>query len=102
MIDFRFEISEESLNRKIAPMTLQLLVENAVKHNIASGKNPLVITILSDKDNIVVLNNLQPKAGQPGTGVGLKNITSRYAFLTEKKVEIVNENNVFKVVIPLI
>jgi two-component system, LytTR family, sensor kinase len=102
MIDFRFEISEESLNRKIAPMTLQLLVENAVKHNIASGKNPLVITILSDKDSLVVLNNLQPKAGQPGTGVGLKNITSRYAFLTERKVEIVNENNVFKVVIPLI
>jgi LytS/YehU family sensor histidine kinase len=102
MIDFRFEIDEKSLTRKIAPMTLQLLVENAVKHNVASSRKPLVISIQSDDTFISVMNNLQPKAEQPGTGVGLKNITSRYAFLTEKKVDIKNENQIFKVVIPLI
>ncbi len=102
MIDFRFEISEGSLNQNIAPMTLQLLVENAVKHNVASARQPLVISIVSGGGNITVSNNYQPKAEQPGTGVGLKNITSRYAFLTERKVEIVNEESIFKVVIPLI
>jgi hypothetical protein len=49
-----------------------------------------------------VSNNLQPKEEQPGTGVGLKNITSRYEFLSGRKVQIVNDNGIFKVVIPLI
>ena len=102
MIDFRFEISEISLSRKIAPMTLQLLVENAVKHNIASAGQPLLISIVSGDNSIFVSNNYQPKAEQAGTGVGLKNITSRYAFLTKREVEIVKEDRIFKVVIPLI
>jgi sensor histidine kinase YesM len=102
MIDFRFEISESSYRRKIAPMTLQLLVENAIKHNIASSKQPLTITILTREDDLIVTNNLQPKAEHGGTGVGLKNITSRYGFLTARKVEIRRENDNFKVVIPLI
>jgi two-component system LytT family sensor kinase len=102
MIDFRFEISENSFSRKIAPMTLQLLVENAIKHNIASSKQPLTITILSREDDLIVTNNLQPKAEHGGTGVGLKNITSRYGFLTARQIEIRRENDNFKVVIPLI
>lgn len=102
MIDFRFEISESSFNRKIAPMTLQLLVENAVKHNIVSSKQPLTITILTREDDLIVTNNIQPKAEHGGTGVGLKNITSRYGFLTNRKVEIRRENDNFKVLIPLI
>jgi len=102
MIDFRFEVSEASLDRKIAPMTMQLLIENAVKHNVASRKFPLQIAIFSGKDDLIIANNLQPKNEQPGTGVGLKNITSRYAFLTERKVEIIREDHLFKVIIPLI
>jgi two-component system, LytTR family, sensor kinase len=102
MIDFRFDVTERSLERKIAPMTMQLLVENAVKHNVASRKLPLQITITSGDDELIVTNNLQPKEEQPGTGVGLKNIISRYAFLTDRKVEIIREDHLFKVVIPLI
>jgi two-component system, LytTR family, sensor kinase len=102
MIDFRFEISENSLRSRIAPMTLQLLVENAIKHNIASSRQPLAITIITGENDLTVSNNLQPKAEQPGTGVGLKNITSRYAFLTDRKVEIIKTDIIFKVVIPLI
>jgi two-component system, LytTR family, sensor kinase len=102
MIDFRFEIGDELLDRKIAPMTLQLLVENAVKHNVVSRKQPLDIIISAGNDNLIIKNNLQSKEELPGTGVGLKNIISRYAFLTDKKVEIIKEDNLFKVIIPLI
>jgi two-component system, LytTR family, sensor kinase len=102
MIDFRFEIGEELLDRKIAPMTLQLLVENAVKHNVVSSKQPLNILISAENDNLIITNNLQIKEELSGTGVGLKNIISRYAFLTERKVEIIREDKLFKVVIPLI
>lgn len=102
MIDFRFEIGEELLDRKIAPMTLQLLIENAVKHNVVSSKHPLDIVISAENDNLIIKNNLQFKEEVAGTGVGLKNISSRYAFLTDRKVEIIKEDNLFKVIIPLI
>jgi sensor histidine kinase YesM len=102
MIDFQFDLNDKSLERKIAPMTMQLLFENAVKHNVVSRKNPLRIAVISQEENLVIINNLQPKAEQAGTGVGLKNIISRYAFLTERKVEIIRENHQFKVIIPLI
>jgi two-component system LytT family sensor kinase len=102
MIDYRFDVNERSMERKIAPMTVQLLLENAVKHNVASRKLPLQITVTSSEDELIVTNNLQPKDEQPGTGVGLKNIISRYAFLTDRKVEIIREDHLFKVIIPLI
>jgi LytS/YehU family sensor histidine kinase len=102
MIDFRFDVKDDSLGRKIAPMTLQLLIENAVKHNVASRKMPLWIEVISGDNDITIANNFQPKEEQAGTGVGLKNITSRYKFLSGRKVQITNENMVFKVVIPLI
>jgi two-component system LytT family sensor kinase len=102
MIDFRFNIGEELLERKIAPMTLQLLVENAVKHNVVSARQPLSIIISAENDNLIIKNNLQPKEDLSGTGVGLKNISSRYAFLTERKVEIIKDDDFFKVIIPLI
>jgi two-component system, LytTR family, sensor kinase len=102
MIDFRFEIGEEQLDRKVAPMTLQLLIENAVKHNVVSSKHPLDIVITAENDNLIIKNNLQFKEEVSGMGVGLKNISSRYAFLTDRKVEIIKEDNLFKVIIPLI
>jgi LytS/YehU family sensor histidine kinase len=102
MIDSRYHIDEAVLDMKIAPMTLQLLVENAVKHNVASRKMPLWIEILTIKKEIIVTNNLQPKEEQAGTGVGLKNITSRYEFLSGRKVQIIQDEHLFKVIIPLI
>jgi sensor histidine kinase YesM len=102
MIDFRFDVGERLLDRKIAPMSLQLLVENAVKHNIASRKMPLWIEIKAAENEISVTNNFQPKEDQRGTGVGLKNISSRYDFLTGKKVEIYQDNGLFRVAVPLI
>ena len=102
MIEFRFEVRDTALDKKIAPMTLQLLVENAVKHNVASRKMPLWIVIKAENQDIAVTNNFQPKDEQKGTGIGLKNITSRYEFLTGRKVKINHDENQFSVVIPLI
>jgi LytS/YehU family sensor histidine kinase len=102
MIEFRIHIDEKDLEKQIAPMTLQLLVENAVKHNVASQQKPLLIKIISDRREIMVINNLQLKADQKGSGMGLKNISSRYAFLTQRKVEIINDKGIFEVKVPLI
>ena len=102
MIEFTFRIDEKDLAKRIAPMTLQLLVENAVKHNVASQQKPLLIKIISDRRDIIVFNNFQPKTDQKGSGMGLKNISSRYAYLTNKKVEIMNDKSIFEVKIPLI
>lgn len=102
MIDFRFDVNEDLSEKKIAPMTLQLLIENAVKHNVASRKAPLWIEIKAEKNEISVTNNFQPREGQEGTGVGLKNIASRYEFLTGRRVKIMKDDQQFKVVIPLI
>jgi two-component system, LytTR family, sensor kinase len=102
MIDFRFLISDSVLERKIAPMTLQLLIENATKHNVVSRKMPLWVEVKSEEDIISVTNNLQLKEEQEGMGVGLKNISSRYDFLSGKKIEILKDEHQFKVIIPLI
>lgn len=87
----------------VAPLTLQMLVENALKHNEVSKAHPLSIEVFREGDYIVVKNNLQLKnnVGE-STGVGLENIKSRYRFLTEKAVIINKNNNYFEVKIPII
>lgn len=90
-------------NSCIAPATLQLLLENAIKHNIVSQKKPLHIQINKENDYIVVQNNLQLKPVQrESTRIGLSNIRNRYQFLSSKPVEILKTDEFFKVKIPLI
>jgi two-component system, LytTR family, sensor kinase len=87
----------------VAPATLQMLIENAIKHNVVSRKNPLTIEIFRKKDTLVVSNNLQLKEiKEPSTQVGLKNIISRYAFLSERKVTIEQDQHYFVVTLPLL
>ncbi|MFO7613706.1 MAG: histidine kinase [Bacteroidales bacterium] len=102
MIHFNFEISQAARIKRLAPMTLQLLVENAVKHNVVSMKKPLTIVIFANEDYLTVSNNLQVKGKTGGTGVGLKNIASRYAFLTDREVVIEKDDRHFTVKVPLI
>jgi sensor histidine kinase YesM len=88
----------------IAPLALQLLLENAIKHNIVSVDDPLHISVFEEDGFICVENNLQKKS-QPlesSTGLGLDNIRSRYRFLTDKEVVIVETEEKFLVKIPLI
>lgn len=97
-------VEETLLQRLIAPMTLQLLIENAVKHNIVSTRKPLNIEIYTDENLFLnVRNNLQKKQTEEvSTAMGLKNIVSRYGFLTRLPVEIKETDNEFIVKVPLI
>ncbi|NQU32349.1 MAG: histidine kinase [Bacteroidetes bacterium] len=90
-------------DKKIAPLTLQMLVENAIKHNVISKKQPLTIRILIYENTIEVRNNLQPKrTNEYSSELGLKNIISRYQFLTKRTVEVSQTDLEFSVKIPLI
>jgi hypothetical protein len=88
----------------ILPLTLQMLVENAVKHNVISEKYPLDLFITVDVDRYVtVKNNLQPKSrAEPSTQFGLQSIIKRYQLLSERRVIIEKTNETFIVRIPII
>ena len=104
--NLRTEIDETDLNFNdhIVPLSLQLLVENAVKHNIISSKKPLTIKIHKGKnDSLMVCNNLQRKSQtMPSTKTGLDNIKSRYKILANKEVEVIVTDKDFTVTLPLV
>jgi LytS/YehU family sensor histidine kinase len=100
-------IIQNSLNGQkglVPPLVVQMLVENAIKHNTISEEHPLTITISQKDGNIVVENNLQRKTGfaDDSTGIGLDNTRKRYDFLSDRKMEVVEINGKFKVTIPLL
>ncbi|MDN3596893.1 sensor histidine kinase [Zunongwangia endophytica] len=97
-------INEADKRKGIPPVTLQLLLENAIKHNIATAKQPLYLTIESDQDaSIIVKNNLQPiNIDYKSTGMGLKNIKERYQLLQGKIPEIRKTHTSFEVQLPLL
>jgi len=88
----------------IPPLSLQLLIENAVKHNIISKNSPLQIQITSTENkNIIVKNNLAPKlTAEEKSGTGLANLSKRYQLITGKEINITNDTNSFSVEIPVI
>jgi len=100
-----FEIPEQATNpeSKVVPLSLQLLLENAVKHNMVTTSKPLHIKIYEDNGNLVVENNLQPKQiVKKSSGVGLENIKQRYNLLSTKRVLINQQANSFAVSIPML
>lgn len=87
----------------LPPAVLQLLVENAIKHNSFSSEHPLVINIKLSDDYITVCNLKRPLMSPiESTGLGLKNIIERYALLCDKKVKIENAENFYSVSLPII
>ncbi|MEQ1554892.1 MAG: hypothetical protein ABL929_11965, partial [Ferruginibacter sp.] len=86
----------------IAPLTLQLLLENAIKHNAVSKEAILLVElILEDKNNLLVRNNINSKiSNEISTGMGLQNITQRYKILSKQAVKIHNDGKYFSVIIP--
>lgn len=100
-LDVQINISNK--NFKVIPLSVQMLVENAIKHNEISDRNPLQISIFSDDDQYLVIENqLHKKAGSEGSGTGIQNISDRYGFFTDKKVLITFNSEKFKVSIPLL
>jgi sensor histidine kinase YesM len=87
---------------KIYPVSLQILIENAIKHNIATRENPLTISIYIADQQIVIKNNLQKMSTQiPTIGIGLKNLSERVRLVTNKRLVIEETDNHFIVKIPL-
>ncbi len=98
------DITGEITNKKIPPLSLQHLVENAIKHNVATEQKPLSIFIGTENGKLVVKNNLQLKTSTYSTNTGLGNLARRYKYFTTKdEVEVeVLENKFFVVRIPLL
>ncbi|HVU54817.1 MAG TPA: histidine kinase, partial [Puia sp.] len=91
------------LNRKILPFALQLLVENAVKHNSISYSSPLAIDIYDEEENLVVENDLRARATiHGGHSTGLNSLAKRYRLTTGKDILVVREPFKFKVQIPFL
>ncbi len=87
----------------IVPMTLQLLIENAVKHNEVSEAFPLRISVRKVNDCLEVENNLQPKSvGDDSKKTGLKNITQQFAFFSEKPIKIITSDERYMVRVPIL
>jgi sensor histidine kinase YesM len=101
-LEIEVDVTEKYYHFAVPPLVLQMLVENCIKHNIISKDKPLKIKIKAERESIFVINNLQRKESVNSTGQGLKNITGRYRFFTSRKVEIIDTDEIFKVVIPLL
>lgn len=102
-LHFDMKIDNKTDDQQIIPLTLQILIENAVKHNVISTKKPLSIEIKSDNDAIIVRNNLQKKTGiSYSSGIGLDNIRNRLSILTKKKIEVTEASDIFEVRVPLL
>jgi sensor histidine kinase YesM len=99
----KLEVDLEKTRTLVAPLVLQMLVENAIKHNVISEEDPLHIRIFQEDGYIVVENDLQRKSVlvDDSPGLGLDNIARRYEFLSDKKVQVI-KNEKFSVRLPVI
>jgi sensor histidine kinase YesM len=100
-----YELPTENINpeAKVVPLSLQLLLENTVKHNVVSEQKPLHIKIFIEGDYLVIQNNFQKKEVlQDRQGVGLQNIINRYGIISNRKVLIEQNENWFSVKIPIL
>lgn len=97
------DVPKELADKKIVTLALQILIENAIKHNIISAGKPLYIYMGIVNEKFIVKNNLQRKqVMNESNGIGLNNIVHRYSFLTESEIEITETNEEFTVALPLL
>ncbi len=102
-VDFVFDVKKEDYRRFVVPLSLQLLLENCIKHNFATSSKPLIIKIFSENDTLCIENNLQVREQiKESSGIGLANIVQRYSLLTKRNVFIEKSEDYFKVKLPVL
>lgn len=102
-VDFIFDVRKEDYRRYVVPLSLQLLLENCIKHNFATSSKPLIIKVFSENDTLCIENNLQVREQiKESAGIGLANIVQRYSLLTKRNVFIEKSEDYFKVKLPVL
>ena len=105
-LKINFDIKDEDLDKKIVPATIQILIENAIKHNIIDKDNLLIINIITFDNYLIIENNIQQKKQvETSNRQGLNNLKSLYKFLSERELfvsEIENKNGIFSIKVPLL
>ncbi|MFK7772548.1 MAG: sensor histidine kinase [Saprospiraceae bacterium] len=102
-LNIDINIPKSNYHSKIVPLSLQILFENVIKHNIISTQKPLMIQVSIEKDKLIVKNNLQKKNQViSSTSMGLQNIKNRYQFFTKKEVDVIVTSDSFLVALPLV
>ncbi len=97
------DIPSYALDMSLAPLSLQILLENCIKHNIISADQPLFIELFAEDNQLIVKNNLQLKRQHmPSTGMGLQNIKNRYMYFTREPVVVSDQDGHFTVKLPLL
>jgi len=102
-LKINIELSGDVLEKEIVPVTLQVLIENAVKHNIIAENDPLIIRIYADAQYLIVENNLQKKAiVETSNKIGLDNMKVLYTYLSSLPLLIEENEQLFRIKIPLL
>ena len=101
--EVEIDVPENLMSRMVLPCSIQLLIENATKHNAVNADKPLIIKVESKGESICVSNSIIPKMTKsPSTGLGQKYIRQMYLDLTGKEIEIVETEDDYSVILPLI
>ena len=102
-LQVQFRVNEDDLHRKIVPVTLQNLIENAIKHNIIDEESPLLVEVFTENGYFVVRNNLQKKnIVETSNQRGLANLASFYKYLSDQEIVVEDDGQHFTIKIPLI
>jgi len=96
------QITPDKMDKEIAPLTGQLLIENAIKHNITSKESPLKIVVSIVDDYLVVSNTMNLRTTSYSTKTGLKNLVKRYEMLTDRELVVQTDSKIFEVRVPLL
>lgn len=102
-LKFEISVSPEKMNHELPPSSVQMLIENAIKHNRFTNEEPLKILIYDEDDWLIIKNNIQTRTDKPySKKIGLQNIINRYKLLTDRQVEIKQTENEFIIRLPLL
>ena len=102
-VNFEFDVAENDMKSYVVPLSLQLLLENCIKHNFATPQKPLTIKIYTENGFLLIENNLMAREQvKESAGIGLSNIVQRYSLLTKQNVFIEKSTDFFRVKIPML